>query len=238
MSELKCAVMQPTYLPWLGYFNLIINSDVFIFLDDVQYTKNSFCSRNRYPSSAQEGFNWLTIPVRRQNLTQTFIETKFVNETNWRKKQLTTLQTVYAKTSNFKSFFPVIEKVLIDESLENLADLNIACIKAICHYLGINKNFHRSSLLNITGERSERLLSFCSMFKCNIYLSPAGARTYIDEDRILPQSEVKVIYQDFKCKVYPQKGSKTFQPYMSIIDLLFNVSKEEALTIINEPIIE
>jgi len=222
--------MQPTYLPWQGYFNLIWNSDVFIFLDNVQYTKNSFCSRNRYPANNDQGFTWLTVPVRQASLAQTFRETHFVNDTNWRKKHLTTLQQNYGKLSSFNLFYPILESILKNEEYTNLADFNAALIMNISHYLGMKREFHLASNLNIVGERCDRLLSFCRKFKCDTYLSPAGAKDYIEEDKVLLESEIKVIFQDFKCREYPQRGISKFTPYMSVIDLIFNTSKEEALS--------
>jgi hypothetical protein len=222
----KCAVMQPSYLPWVGYFNLIMNSDVFIFLDDVQYSKNTYFNRNRYPTKNTDGFAWLTLPVRRVKSTQLFTESCLVEEDNWRKKHLTTLQHVYGKTEFFAAFYPFLEKEILDLSKATLAEINIGLIKSICAYLEIEKEFYLSSELNISGSRSERLLSFCKRFDCQIYLSPVGAREYIDEDNILPPSEVKVLYQNYVCKEYQQKSAESFLPYMSIVDLLFQNGKE------------
>lgn len=221
----KCAVMQPSYLPWIGYFNLIMNSDVFIFLDDVQYSKNSYFSRNRYPSKSAEGFTWLTVPVRRTSSTQLFTETNLVEDDNWRKKHLTTFQHTYGKSKFFSDFYPVLEKEILDLSKTTLADMNISLVKAICGYLEIGKEFYRSSELSISGGRSERLLYFCEKFNCEVYLSPEGAREYINEDNILPPSHVKVRYQNYNCKNYQQKEAG-FTPFMSIIDLLFQHGKE------------
>lgn len=205
-----------------------MNSNVFIFLDDVQYSKNTYFSRNRYPAKNIEGYGWLTVPVRRANSTQLFTET-FLVEEGWRKKHLATLKHVYGKMEFFSAFYPFLENEIANRSLVSLADVNIGLIKGICDYLGIKKEFYRSSELNISGSRSERLLKFCEKFDCPIYLSPAGAKEYIDEDNVLPLSKVKVIYQNYECKEYEQKGIENFTPYMSIIDLVFRFDKEYVL---------
>ena len=217
--------MQPSYLPWVGYFNLIINSDVFIFLDDVQYSKNSFFNRNKYPAKNSESFCWLTVPVRRASSSQLLNETYLVEDTNWRKKHLTAIKLLYGQEECFSDFFPILEKSIKDESLTTLANINISLIKAICAYLEIDKQFYISSELKISGSRSDRLVTLCKKFGCQIYLSPAGAQDYIEEDNILPPSGIKIIYQNYICKEYVQKGIDCFVPYMSIIDLVFRYNK-------------
>lgn len=218
--------MQPSYLPWVGYFNLIMNSDVFIFLDDVQYSKNSFFSRNRYPSNSPDGFNWLTVPVRRLKSAQTFRETLLV-EDGWRRKHLETLKQVYGKNKYFGFVYPLLEKHISNLNYDNLASLNIGLIMEISEYLEIRKEFYLSSELKIQGQRSERLLSFCDHFKCDTYISPLGAKDYIVEDNVLPSSRVNVVYQDYKCIPYEQIKNKSFIPYMSIIDILFRLDKSD-----------
>ena len=217
--------MQPSYLPWIGYFNLIMNSDVFIFLDDVQYSKNSYFNRNKYPTKNSENFSWLTVPVRKSSSAQLFTETYVVEDTGWRKKHLTAIKLSYGRSTYFSEFFPVLEKIILDQSLVSLAAVNISLIKAICSYLQIDKKFYISSELKIFGSRSDRLLAFCRKFECQIYISPAGAQEYIEDDNILPQSAVSVIYQNYICKEYEQKGFDLFVPYMSIIDLVFRFDK-------------
>ena len=232
----KCAVMQPTYLSWSGYFNLIINSDVFVFLDDVQYSKNSFFSRNRYPYKNKEGFQYLAAPIRKNALDQKINESFFVEEEKWRKKHLSTIRHIYSKHPFFKDFFPILEKSLVDESLKTLAALSIDVTKGICDYLKLKKNFHISSELNIHGNRSERLVSFCKNFDCGIYISPIGAKGYIEEDNVLPVSDVKVVYQKFIPKEYYQRGMDQFIPYMSMIDVIFNLGPELSLEYVKDPI--
>lgn len=224
--------MQPSYLPWLGFFNLVMNSDVFIFLDDVQYSKNTFFNRNRYSSLSKEGFTWLTVPVKKEKLSQLISQSLLVEEEKWRKRHITTLQHAYGRMPFFKEVYPILEKEILDVGNDTLGKLNISLIKAICNYLNLEKEFYTSSDLNISGERSERLVKMCHMFDCGIYLSPGGAENYIVEDNILPESDVKVIYQRYNCKAYSQFEGKDFISGMSIIDLLFRLDRQESLSVI------
>lgn len=223
--------MQPSYLPWSGYFNLIMNSDVFVFLDDAQYSKNSFFSRNRYPSSSKDGFSWLTVPVRRLNSTQLFNEIYVLDEEKWRKKHLLTFKHVYGKAPMYDKFYPFLEAVISNAEIKVLSDLNIGLIKSISSYLGINTEMVLSSQLGITGSRSEKLEKICKTLGCDTYLSPGGAQDYIEEDNILPESGIKIIYQKYNCTEYDQ-GSNQFVPYMSIIDILFRYDVETSKKIL------
>lgn len=232
----KCAVMQPSYLPWIGYFNLILNSDVFIFLDDVQYSKNSFFSRNRYPCNSPTGFNWLTVPVRRASSTQLFTETFMIEEDKWRRKHMLTLRQFYLRERYFDDFFPYLEKEIMNEKHDTLAKLNISLIRSICDYLKIEREFFVSSELGVEGSRSDRLVSFCKKFGCSIYLSPAGAADYISKDNIIPTSSIKVAYQNYTCIEYKQGKLADFVPSMSIVDLVFRYSVEECKKIIFQEI--
>jgi hypothetical protein len=225
----KCAVMQPSYLPWVGYFNLILNSDIFIFLDDVQYSKNTYFNRNRYPSKVGEGFSWLTVPIRNESAAQSINETRLIDDGKWQQKHLKTLAQNYSRADFFSAFFPTLQAEIGSSGKASLATLNIGLIRAICSYLNIKREFFTSSELNISGPRSERLLAFCEKFDCEVYLSPAGAREYIEADAILGPSTVKVQYQNYICQPYKQRGFGDFIPYMSIVDLLFRFDRDTIL---------
>jgi hypothetical protein len=205
-------------------------------LDDVQYSKNSYYNRNRYPANNTEGFGWLTLPIRKEKLSQLLKDSYFVDDSPWRKKQLTTIQCVYGRHQYFKDFYPVLEGCLLNTELKTLADLAVTINLSICNFLGIEREFYRSSELNVEGERSDRLLTLCKKFDCDIYLSPAGAKDYIEADGVLLNSEIEVRFQNFNCALYEQKGINNFVPYMSMIDVIFNLGPEGALNYISAPI--
>jgi len=227
----KCSIMQPTYLPWLGYFNLIAQSDVFVFLDTVQYSKNSFHNRNKYPSKSHtDGYNWITVPVLKDKLSKQICETAIQNDSKWKKKHLSTISNVYGRTNYFKDFFPVIEDVLVSKDFQSLAELNTSLIINISKYLKLNAEFVFSSEMSAVGDRSNLILNICNELSCKKYLSPAGAKSYIEEDGILLESDLEVKFQNFHCLEYNQRGMDTFIPYMSIIDIIFNEGREKTLS--------
>lgn len=220
------SVMQPTYLPWPGYFNLISRADKFVFLDDVKVEKSSWHVRNKLAVNGKDSYISVTVDSSRtDNIDQVQLSTKHP----WRKKHIGMLQGAYNKHPYGKEVIQIVAPVIQDDSLITLADLNIRLIAVICDYLGLARNFVRSSELEIAGVRSDRLLSLCQHFNADTYLSPLGAKEYIEADGILVDSAHRVEYQNFPSEEYSQKGVESFIPYLSIVDLLSNLGAEKGL---------
>src|SRR5947209_586580 len=131
---MKCAIMQPTYLPWAGYFHLISQVGMFVFLDDVQYEKNSWQNRNRILVNGQP--HWLTVPVRRLGLEQKINEVQIDDSSLWRKKHIRTLIETYAKHPHAASMLETVQP-LLETSTDRLVDLNFSLIRAISGKLGL-----------------------------------------------------------------------------------------------------
>ncbi len=116
------AIHQPNFWPWIAYFYKILRCDTFVFLDNVQYTKNSFINRNKIKTS--QGYIWLTVPVS-FNFGQKILEVKINNNTDWRKKHLKTLELNYKKAIFFEEIYEIIKEVYYKEEWLYLIDLNI-----------------------------------------------------------------------------------------------------------------
>jgi hypothetical protein len=211
-------ILQPMYLPWLGYFEQIYRSDVFVFYDDVQYEKNSWQNRNKIKTP--NGWQWLTVPVSRKNLFGKLIyEVEINNQIPWKRKHLKALQVNYSRSPYFNKYIKYFEKIY-SKDWQYLADLNIKLIKTICQILGLKREFIRSRELNIKGEQSERLVKICQSFNADLYFSGQSAKNYLKEDLFF-KAGIKVEYQNYKHPQYPQLFGE-FIPYLSVIDLLFN----------------
>lgn len=222
-----CAIMQPTYLPWAGYFNLIARADVFIFLDDVQFStgdKTSWQNRNRI--ILQGKAYTLTVPAMRSHLGQSLMEIQVDDKQNWRKKHLQTLRQVYSKHPYGSEMLSIVEPVLLSTKTI-LPELTIDLILGFCKILGLAPEFHRSSSLAIKGERTERLVNFCKFFECQEYFSPAGSREYIAEDGNFNESNISLRFQEFIPDPYSQKGVTEFVSHLSIVDILASLGPDE-----------
>jgi len=226
--------MQPTYIPWLGYFDLIDQVDKFVFLDDVKLEKCSWQVRNRIRSS--RGELYLTIPIRRTvGRDKLIINEAVINEgLIWRKTHLKSIFFAYRKAAFFEEVYPFVE-TLINTKTENLADFNYNVIVLIAKRIGIDKKFIRSSELdNLCGKKDARVVSICKAIGCDEYLSPQGAAVYIERNSPggeFVKNNMLLFYQNYSHPVYTQLYGE-FLPYLSSIDLLFNCGFDGSLEII------
>ncbi len=214
------AIMQPTYLPWAGYFNLIANSDVFVFLDDAQFQKSSWHNRNRVIVSGQP--HWLTVPVRHQKLSQKINETSIDYTRPWKKKQIRLLQQAYTRYPYAGDLFELLDVLEANESAF-LSDLNIATICWLSSKLELETKVLRSSELGISGERTDRLVDILNYLGAGEYLSPIGASEYLEDDGFLDLTDISLTFQNYTPEVYTQHGAKQFFSHLSIVDVIANL---------------
>jgi hypothetical protein len=213
--------MQPTFLPWSGYFNLLAQAEDFIFLDDVQLEKQSWQTRNRIFLNGTQP-TWISVPVLHERLAQSIIETKILDAAHWQKKLVRGLTQFYSKHPYYYDACEILD-MLSNNSHMRLASLNESIIIFIASRLELNAKIHRASELGITGVRSKRLTSFCDHFKAKEYLSPQGSATYLKEDAFDTTTTARLRLQDYQPRPYSQKGSKDFISHLSILDVLANL---------------
>jgi hypothetical protein len=211
------AVHQPQYLPWLGYFDKMRRSDVFCFLDNVQYKKNDWQNRNRIKTA--QGWQWLTVPVH-YRFHQKISEVTINNTVNWKKKHLQALISNYNRTPYFKQFLDILEQVY-SETWDSLSDLNIILIKRLSHAFGLGQRpIVKASDYDLRENPTDRLIDICTAMNADTYLSGRDGVKYMKMERFR-QSGIRVVVQDFQHPIYPQVF-EGFQSHMSAVDLLFN----------------
>lgn len=232
---MKIGILQPGYLPWLGFFEQMYISDVFVIYDDVQYDKEGWRNRNRI--KGPNGIQWLTVPVYfKLSDRQLIHEIKIDNKINWRKKHFTAFSTNYARAPFFKKYIEVFQKAY-EHEWKYLVDIDMFFITKMAECLGMNdKKIIRSSSLNIKGDRIERLVNICKMFKADIFYEGASGKNYIDESSFTNYG-IKVEFQDYKHPTYKQLYGD-FIPYLSVIDLLFNYGEDSLSVLINKKAVE
>jgi hypothetical protein len=222
------SIHQPAYLPWLGYFHRIILSDVFIFLDTVQFEKNSFTNRNKILVSG--GPIWLTVPIKMKGHTSKVLhEMEISADERWKNKHLRSIELAYSKTSYFNRFFPDIERYILSAG-SSFCDFVYSMTAYFLNVMGIDIHMVRSSSLPIRGVKSELVKNIGVYLNADIYISGALGRDYLDLESFAREN-IKVIYQDYRHPVYPQRLGG-FKAGMSILDLLMNRGEKEARSII------
>lgn len=209
------SIHQPAYIPWLGYFDKIAKSEVHIFLDDVEYSKNNLFNRNKIKTP--QGWMWLTIPIYYKS-NMLICDTKISNTPKWTREHWRSIKTNYSKAEYFKDYSNEIMDFYLRD-WEKLMDFTISMNKKIAALLGIKTKFIKSSELHVLGKRNEKLINLCKAVGADTYLSGQGAKAYMNEKLFLANN-IKIRYQDFHQPIYKQLWGD-FIPNLSVIDFLF-----------------
>jgi hypothetical protein len=211
-------ILQPGYLPWLGFFDQLHRVDIFVHYDDVQFEKGSWRNRNRIKTPA--GPQWLTVPVLMKGQNFPLIRDVRINKASrWGKKHVKSIEQNYRKAPYFEAYAPGLFAV-IERGHEFVLDLNLELLSLLATWLGITTATVLASELGIGGNRTERLLGILTSLGATVFYEGASGRNYIDE-AIFAQHGIKIIYQEYVHPVYTQLHGE-FIPYLSIIDLVFN----------------
>lgn len=226
---MKIAINQPTYLPWIGYFDLIDQVDLFVVLDNVQFERQSWQQRNRIKTAA--GLQWLTVPVIFRGRLGQLIKDVEIRDGQFCRNHIRAIELAYRRSPYFGEHFPALAGLLEKLSGQLLVDLNLRLIQWAMNLLGIKTPVVRASTLRVSGKRTALLADICAMVGGTQYISPLGSAAYLisDED-VLSHRNVEVLFQNYHHPEYQQLFGR-FEPYASFIDLLFNCG-DEALTIL------
>ena len=213
------SINQPAYMPWLGYFDRILKSDLHIVLDHVQFEKNSVVNRNKIKTAS--GWSWISVPVltkgRFGNLPINEIEIS--NHSSWTQKHLRTLRMNYSRSPFFSHYIECFNEIL-DRDWRYLNDLNKELTDYIMGALGVSTDLVFSSKLSPRSKKSDLILELCSKVGASTYLSGPFGRDYLDVDQF-ESNGINVIFHDYIHPHYQQLYDQ-FEPNMSVLDLLFN----------------
>lgn len=217
---MKVGGSQPTLYPWIGYFDIIKNSDVFVFLDNVNFKKQSWHMRNRVKSSSlvDESEIWLHIPTNVNNSSTLIKDVLIDNNQDWKKKHQDIFQYNYGKIYQNLNFLQEIYK----NDWEKIADFNIEFITKCCQFLEITTKLVRASELKAKGKKSQMILNVCKEVKADVLIANSGSKVYLEKDRKIFENEnIKISYHNYKPQKYNQKG-EIFLENLSVLDLLFS----------------
>jgi hypothetical protein len=220
MSVLSC--IQPSYIPWKGYFHQIQKSDIFVFLDDVQYDKHSWRNRNKIKTS--NDLIWLTVPVlTKKRFGQSIMEVQINNRNNWRKKHLKAIHMNYIKAPFFNKHKEFLASVY-EREWKLLVDLDIYLTVEISKLLGIKTKFVRASEMQLKQDKIHRLIDLCKILNIDTYLTGPLARNYLTAE-MFEKEGLKLEFQEYCYPEYHQLYDD-FVHNVSIVDTLFNCGEE------------
>jgi hypothetical protein len=223
----RLAIIQSSYIPWKGYFDMLDRVDDFVLYDDVQYTKNDW--RNRNLIKTHNGTAWLTIPVLTKGRFGQLIQEAEINgDSRWADRHWKSIRSEYAGAEHFDSVGPLLEALydeLRDEPL--LTRVNERFIREIARLLGSDTTIRRADEFDLPKDRIDRLIALAQAVGATEYLSGPAARSYLDEGRF-EQAGIRVSWMSYDgYPEYPQLHGD-FAHRVSIVDLLLNVGTTEA----------
>lgn len=217
-----CAIHQPNFFPWMGFFDKIRRADTFIFLDAVSYprsgSKGMGSWTNRVRIQIQNQAHWIGCPVLKQPLGTPISDIRIDDTQPWRTKLLKTLEQNYPRASNFAAGMAVLEPLIMYPET-GLASYNIHAIQAISSALGVKARFIRQSAFGGDASGTAMLIDLTRGASCNAYLAGGGATGY-QEDYLFQDAGVELVYQSFSPQVYGPPDH--FIPGLSIIDYLLH----------------
>ncbi len=223
---MRCAIMQPTYLPWAGYFNLMASVDVFVFLDDVQYEQQSWQNRNRILLDGKE--HYLTVPIKSVSYKTILADIRLAESKHWKAKHWKTLVSAYRKAPYGDELLDCLYPIFHEESFLHLVPLNQRIILELADRAGLKVKCVSASELECGGHRTEHVITICERLGCDTYLSPLGAREYLDADGFSLKTAINLEFQNYSPANYGQYRSNLFHSHLSFVDVVANQGFKQA----------
>jgi len=215
------AIMQPTYLPWLGYFSLIDAVDIFVLLDTVQFDRRSWQQRNRLKGPCASF--WITIPVKKASLEDSGLSAiEIVDGGSFAVKHARSIELNYSRAQFYDGWF---ESQILSLPKNYLTGYTVPLIKNIAAKLGVKTPIHLASDIQAMGDKEELLRNICVKLECDNYIAVPGAKAYMLESRVFSDADISVSYFEFQHPTYLQCHGD-FISHMSILDAVYNCGWE------------
>jgi len=219
----RVAIVQSSYIPWKGYFDLIASVDEFVLYDDAQYTKRDWRNRNRIKTPS--GLHWLTIPVVVKGRFDQRVRDTHVADQRWREQHWRSIRANYARAPHFGAYKDALESLFLEVTDDRLSTINGHFLTGLCAMMGIHTRLSWSMDYALADERTARLVGICRQAGADEYLTGPAARGYLDETQF-QTAGIAVRYADYSgYREYPQLYPP-FEHQVSAIDLLVHVGAD------------
>lgn len=218
------SILQPHYLPYLGYFSMMEKSDIFIFLDDVYYIKREWKNRNKIRmENNTERTRFLSVPIKKMQRSRNLNLTEISYETDWMDKHLNFVKVTYKKSPYLKCIIEILDEVFSIKP-KYLSDLNIKLIMIIKNFLQINTQISKSSLFECSLKKTDKIIYLLNQVNASIYYANTKSKNYLDETKF-KKNNIDLQYQNFIHPTYEQQKN-VFVPFLSIIDCIAYYGKD------------
>jgi hypothetical protein len=219
----KVYISQSNYIPWKGYFDAIASVDEFILLDNVQFTRRDWRTRNKIKTA--NGPHWLSIPVQAQNHRELRINEVRIADPAWAKNHWKTLSFAFSKCPFFATKKDVFAEFYQNVQEEFLTNINEQLIRIICDILGISTPIRRAEEFSTREDPNLRLLDICLQTGASDYYCGPASKAYLDEGLFLSHGVTPYYFDFSNYPEYPQPYPP-FDHYVSVLDLIFNTGDE------------
>jgi hypothetical protein len=217
---MKTAIMQPYFLPYIGYFQLIRAVDQFVIYDNIQYTKKGWINRNRILQNGKDEF--ITLPLKKDsdylNVCQRELAEGFETEAA---ATLRKIGNLYRKAPQFDSVFPLLEQIYRYPG-RNLFDFLHHSVQSVCHFLEITTPIMVSSAISIDHQlkSEDKVIALCKALNTRVYINPIGGVGLYSPH--FEANGLQLLFQKARMMEYAQ-FNHAFVPWLSILDvMMFN----------------
>jgi hypothetical protein len=223
-------IMQPYFLPYIGYWQLLNAVDIFVVYDNIEYTKKGWINRNRFLQAGKD--NWFTIPLKKDSDYLT-VKQRVISPVFNRKKMLSHFENAYKKSPQFKIIMPLLEEIIACKD-ENLFKYIYNSIIKIKDFLEIKTLLKISSNINIDYrlKSQDKVIAICKKLGADRYINPIGGLELYDRKRF-SENGIQLSFLKTRMIHYNQYDNP-FIPFLSIIDVLMFVEKERVIKILSE----
>ncbi len=220
---MKVSVMQPYLFPYIGYYQMIAASDIFVFYDNVDFIQRGWINRNRIIS--KEDSQYFTVPLKKVKQGQLINEVLMHDFLEWKENFIKTLRFTYQKAPYFEQTFTFIENFLSENDTEKISDLACHSVKSVLNLINCSTNILNSSELSVDfneADKVQKIILILQELNANEIILPPGSTSLYSQDDF-SKSHIKVSFMKLPGAEYRQFGNKPFKPYLSIIDvMMFN----------------
>ncbi len=213
------AISQSNYLPWRGYFSQIAAADYFVFLDNVQFTKRDWRTRNQIMTP--QGTAWINVPISPPKSINSKINEIEIPDFDFLESHLELIRRSYNRAINFKENWTWLSDLLLQSHSKYLSEFNINLITNVSHEFDLETDFFNASKFKDSDNPTQRLINICIELGAEKYLSGPNAKSYLEVSRFNDLG-IEVIWADYNFSEYKQLWSEKFQPNVSIVDTILN----------------
>lgn len=230
---MKLAVMQPKFFPYLGHYQLVACADKYVFLDDVNFQRNSWFHRNKILINGE--MQYFGVQLKKASQNKKLNEIELVDDRKWRDKLITTVRLSYGNAPYFQDVFPIIENIILDQDITLLSEISERSVRDISRYLNIDTQFARASEDDDSQHlgSQDRIIAICNKMGATAYYNlPGGRKLYAEDD--FKDNNIDLYFIETHDVTYPQFNGLQGNKYYSIVDILMFNAKEEVQRLLQE----